>query len=137
MRGCVCKQVLTGGGGGAEKAMCTLAHTPVVHTNVCAEIYAACIHYIRWVGQNLKYSPYMTVYLVISLPKLPYIHRIYMVLANPIHMRYFEQGNRHSYNHARCIYIRFWPTLLWVMCVRNPCRDNIYVHTQRRRLVVS
>jgi hypothetical protein len=25
----------------------------------------------------------MTVYLVISLPKLPYIHRIYMVLANP------------------------------------------------------
>jgi len=25
----------------------------------------------------------MTVYLVISLPKIPYIHRIYMVLANP------------------------------------------------------
>ena len=28
-------------------------------------------------------TPYMTVYLVISLPKMPYIHRIYMVLANP------------------------------------------------------
>jgi hypothetical protein len=26
-----------------------------------------------------------TVYLVISLPKTPYIHRIYMVLANPIY----------------------------------------------------
>ena len=25
----------------------------------------------------------MTVYLVISLPKIPYIHRIYMVFANP------------------------------------------------------
>jgi hypothetical protein len=25
----------------------------------------------------------MTVYLVISLPKIPYIHHIYMVLANP------------------------------------------------------
>ena len=25
----------------------------------------------------------MTVFLVISLPKIPYIHRIYMVLANP------------------------------------------------------
>jgi hypothetical protein len=25
----------------------------------------------------------MTVYLIISLPKIPYIHRIYMVLANP------------------------------------------------------
>jgi hypothetical protein len=29
----------------------------------------------------------MTVYLVISLPKIPYINRIYMVLANPINMR--------------------------------------------------
>jgi hypothetical protein len=28
----------------------------------------------------------MTVYLVISLPKIPYMHRIYMVLANPRHM---------------------------------------------------
>jgi hypothetical protein len=35
------------------------------------------------IGQNRIYTPYMTVYLVISLPKLPYIHRIYMVLANP------------------------------------------------------
>jgi hypothetical protein len=28
----------------------------------------------------------MTVYLVISLPKIPYMHRIYMVLANPTHV---------------------------------------------------
>jgi len=35
------------------------------------------------VGQNRMYTPYMTVYLMISLPKIPYIHRIYMVLANP------------------------------------------------------
>jgi len=34
------------------------------------------------VGQNRIYTPYMTVYLVISLPNIPYIHRIYMVLAN-------------------------------------------------------
>jgi len=33
--------------------------------------------------QNHIYASYMTVYLVISLPKMPYIHRIYMVLANP------------------------------------------------------
>ena len=39
------------------------------------------------VGQNRMYAPYMTVYLVISLPKLPYTHRVYMVLANPIHAR--------------------------------------------------
>ena len=37
----------------------------------------------------------MTVYLVISLPKIPCIHRICMVLANS--------------SHTRCIYIWFWP----------------------------
>ena len=35
------------------------------------------------VGQNRKPSPYMTICLVNSLPKMPYIHRLYMVLANP------------------------------------------------------
>jgi len=39
------------------------------------------------VGQNRIYKPYVAVYLVISLPKIPYIHRIYMVLANPTDMR--------------------------------------------------
>jgi len=35
------------------------------------------------IGHNRIYALYMTVYLVISLPKKLYIHRIYMVLANP------------------------------------------------------
>ena len=35
------------------------------------------------VGQNRIYAPYMTVHLVVSLPKTPYIHRIYRVLAYP------------------------------------------------------
>jgi len=30
------------------------------------------------------YSPYTAIYLVISLPRITYIHRIYVVLANPI-----------------------------------------------------
>jgi len=30
----------------------------------------------------------MTVYLVISLPKIPYIHRLYMDLANPRYTPY-------------------------------------------------
>jgi len=38
---------------------------------------------ISRVGQDRIYAPYMTVYFVISLPEIPYIHRIYMVLANP------------------------------------------------------
>jgi len=37
------------------------------------------------VGQNRVYTPYMTVYLVISRPNEPYIHRLYTVLANPSH----------------------------------------------------
>jgi len=35
------------------------------------------------VGQKRMYTPYMTVYFVKPLPKVPYIHRVYMVLANP------------------------------------------------------
>jgi len=38
------------------------------------------------VGQNRIYTPYMTVYLVLSLPKIPYINRIYMVLANSTYL---------------------------------------------------
>jgi len=36
------------------------------------------------------YTTYMTVDLAISLPKIPYMHRIYVVLANPIHGTYTE-----------------------------------------------
>jgi hypothetical protein len=36
------------------------------------------LHWIvHRVGQNRKYTPYMTVYLAISLPKMPYVHREY------------------------------------------------------------
>ena len=38
------------------------------------------------VGQNRIYTPFMTVCMVISLPKIPYIHRIYTVLANPMYV---------------------------------------------------
>ena len=37
------------------------------------------------VGLNRIYTPYMTAYLVIFLPEIPYINRIYVVLANPTH----------------------------------------------------
>jgi hypothetical protein len=30
------------------------------------------------VGQNRIFTPYMTVYFLISLPRIPYIHRIYI-----------------------------------------------------------
>ena len=48
---------------------------------LCVECNSSCR--VFRVGQNCTFTPYMTVYLVISLPKIPYKHRIYMVLANP------------------------------------------------------
>jgi hypothetical protein len=42
-------------------------------------VYVPYLAFLGWAG---------TVYLVIFLPKLPYIHRIYMVLANPLHINY-------------------------------------------------
>ena len=52
------------------------------------------------VGQNRMYTPFMTVYLVISLPKIPYIHRIY---------------------------IWFWPTLLMVKRSTKIDRHNLKI----------
>ena len=62
------------------------SHTQVVTTpngkpTQCLRPQHSC-HVCR-VGQNRIYTPYLAVILVISLPKMPYIHRIYMVLANP------------------------------------------------------
>jgi hypothetical protein len=55
------------------------------------------------VGQNRIYAPYMTVYLVIFLPKIPYIHNIY---------------------------IWFWPTLL--TAPRSGCEHH-FAHRDRRQ----
>ena len=55
------------------------------HPHFCVQAGSCVWHILTRVGQNRIYTPYMTVYLVIPLPNIPYIHRIYMVLANPIH----------------------------------------------------
>jgi len=44
----------------------------------------------------------MTVYLVISLPKIPCIHRIYMVLANPIYTSLIWQVVGYMTQHHAC-----------------------------------
>ena len=66
------------------------------------------------VGQNRKYMYKYTVYLVISKLKIPYVHRIYMVLANPRYIRcthgIFGRGIT-RYTVIYGVYIRFWPTL--------------------------
>ena len=54
------------------------------------------------VGQNRIYAPYMTVYLVISLPKIPYIHRKYMVLANPKQEQNTQQHKQNTMQPICC-----------------------------------
>jgi len=57
-------------------------------------------HNIGRVGQNRLYTPYMTVYLAISLPKKPCMHRIFMVQANPryrLRVRLLRRGYSRKY----------------------------------------
>ena len=64
------------------------------------------------VGQNRVYTLYMTVNMVLSLPKIPYTHRIYMVLANPINVK-------HTYTHRKAklvLYTRIWYAKLQRQC---------------------
>ena len=88
------------------------------------KVNAGSLHITR-VGQNRTYTPYMTVYLVISRPKIPCMHRIYMVLANP------------TYNPPA---YRIWPPIaLFVSSVVNPstvflCRRVSYYSYQRGKL---
>jgi hypothetical protein len=58
------------------------------------------VHKVCRVGQNRIYTPYMTVYLEISLPKISYIHRIYMVLANfkSVYTAFFGRDSLLLYN---------------------------------------
>ena len=78
---------------------------------------------IRRVGQNRIYVPYMTVYMVISLPKIPYMHRIYMVLANPkytgIYGTFGREITRHTVMHGAYIRHTVQANLTQVQMGRN------------------
>ena len=46
--------------------------------------YIRMVIYMNKVGQNRIYKPYLIVCLVISPPKIPYTHRVHMVLASAL-----------------------------------------------------
>ena len=48
------------------------------HAQVFGNFTGNWIPHMSRVGQNCIYTPYTTVCMVISLPKMPYIHRIYL-----------------------------------------------------------
>jgi len=79
------------------------------------------------VGQNCIYAPYMAVYLVISLPKVPYVHRIFMVLANP---RHWTAGfcEQRVFEHSICrqqpyVHFSLWASTVWVVTV---CQEKSF-----------
>jgi len=66
----------------------------------------------------------MTVYLVISAPTIPCIHRVYVGLARTIYI-WFTYGNFGreitKYTVIYGVYIRFWPTLCICMVLATLC----------------
>jgi hypothetical protein len=69
------------------------------------------------VGQNRICTPYMTVYLVVFLPKLPYIHRICMVLANPSYVQCTEYCYVQRTEYCYVQYTEYFQSTAHVQCV--------------------
>jgi len=65
------------------------------------------------VGQNRIYTYIYTVYLVISKPKIPYVHRIYMVLANPNNLLWVGLA-RTVYAHRIRPYVWWFPCQIYL-----------------------
>jgi len=64
----------------------TLSYNQLSRVSVC--MLSVINRYMYRVGQNHIYTSYMTVYLVIFLPKIPYIHRIYIRLWPTLYIKY-------------------------------------------------
>ena len=96
---------------GGVVCLCVWESTSVIVYYVCVLVCVTpqnCTIICR-VGQNRIYTPYMTVFLVISLPKIPYIHRINMVLANPNYymaLAHRQTGNEQDGNAGCTTYVR-------------------------------
>jgi len=104
---------------GAAPSHLTLTH----HLNLLTQ-NIACFAPQKWIhlncriGQNRLYTPYTTAYEVVSLPKLPLIHRIYVVLANPTHLRLIDCMTQQiiflfwNYDGLLCT---LWTAQVWVL----------------------
>ena len=69
------------------------------------------------VGQDREHAPYMTLYLVLSLPKIPYLHCIYKVLANPMYMRVYDTPVVFSSKQPK---LSHWFTVCSLQCTLPP-----------------
>jgi len=62
-------------------------------------------YFLGW-PELYMYTPYMNVYLVVSLPRIPHIHRIYMVLANPSYFWGLKAWHWSAYTRSYCSFCR-------------------------------
>ena len=84
------------------------------------KVLCVCISHGSWngclfmcrVGQNRIYTSYTTVYLVISLPEITYMHRIYIVLANPIYVSVYVYLCACAYKKGTSINVCTGPCML-------------------------
>ena len=124
-------------GGLATKHLC-----PYVYPYMCESV-------MFWVGQNRWYAPYMTVYLVIPVPKItvctPYICRVGQNHIYTVCIRYLWQGNHQIYGHKQCIYtvlanpiyMWFWPTLEMLLLAYIINKHSTHVNCQRALWIVN
>jgi hypothetical protein len=110
------------------QSMC--AHFPMINrlpSRECRRTVAAAISTNR-VGQIRKYTPYMTVYLAISLPEIPYVHHIYMVLANP---KYLQTGLSKEGSSSTCLLSQKAAGIEeQLIKAFNSLITNVHTHTQ-------
>ena len=73
-----------------------LANPNDVYMASLAEIFLSRYTVIYRVGQNRIFIPYMTVCMVISLLKIPYVHRIYVEIygSSPPYKKMNKTGSR-------------------------------------------
>jgi hypothetical protein len=70
------------------------------------------------------HTPYMTVYLMISLPEIPYIHRIHMVLANPTHV--YTCRKYGLFDHTHFLMYTLFLCVGDFYCVHHPLLQSMY-----------
>ena len=91
-----------------------------MHAHTCMTVHIPIYTYIHVTraGQNRTYSLYMTVYLVISLPKIPCIHRIYIYIYIYIYMVLANSSRKAIYVPAMLSNVERSPARGMFTCAR-------------------
>jgi len=87
------------------------------------------------VGQSRLNAPCLILFLVVSLPKVPYIIRVGQNHMYTVYVQYFWQGISTKYTVIYGAYIRFWPTL-YIHCMYRDLTNPSCVRCARLNSLV-